>query len=95
MVKTSEHACGGDLSALSVDFPWTRYRDLLRDPLVRATRIEKSAVFKEHVIEMPVAKNDDVIQAFAPGTTEESFANRIGRDSRMQMMGRVRRRPFA
>jgi hypothetical protein len=77
MVKTSKHWCRADLGALTVDLSWTRNRDLLTDPLVRAASIEIRAVLSKHTGQMSYAKDDDVIQAFAPGTANESFANRI------------------
>ena len=77
MVKTSKHWCRADLGALTVDLSWTRNRDLLTDPLVRAASIEIRAVLSKHTGQMSYAKDDDVIQAFAPGTANESFTNRI------------------
>jgi hypothetical protein len=63
---------------------------------MRAASIEMAQTkFFENPPRVAPPESDDVIQAFTPDTAKESFANRIGRDSRMQMMGMVRRKPFA
>jgi len=53
------------------------------------------AVLIQNSRKMALAKNDDVIQTLSPYAPKKAFAPGIGRDSRMQMMGMVRRKPFA
>ena len=78
MVKPTKHWNRDDLGAFTVDLTGTWNRDLLNNPLVRATRIEivQSVLFKD-VLHVPSSENDDVVQTFASGTANESFTNGI------------------
>ena len=78
MVKPTEDGYRDNLAAGIVLSTQTRNRDLLHNSLVRATRtkIVQSVLFKD-VLHVPSSEDDDVIQAFAPGTANESFTNRI------------------
>jgi hypothetical protein len=42
-----------------------------------------------------LSENDEVIETLGANGPHESFSVGVGRDSRMQMMGMVRRKPFA
>jgi hypothetical protein len=50
----------------------------LSDPLVRPCDVEiVEAVLLQHVLDVPLAKDDDVIETVAPDAAEKSLANRI------------------
>ena len=76
VVKPTKNGHRDDLGAFTVDLTSTWNRDLLNNPLVRATRIEivQSVLFKD-VLHVPSSENDDVVQTFASGTANESFTN--------------------
>ena len=48
------------------------------DTLMRASGVEiPQAILLRHVLEVPLAKDDDVIDALAPDATEKPLANGI------------------
>ena len=50
----------------------------LSDPLVRPCDVEiVEAVLLEHVLDVPLAEDDNVIETVAPDAAEKSLANRI------------------
>ena len=50
----------------------------LSDPLMRPSDVEiVEAVLLQHVLEVPLAEDDDVIEALAPDAAEKSLANGI------------------
>jgi len=53
-------------------------RDLLTDALMRSSVVVVVNVFLHDAIGMPFAQEDEVIQAFAPETAQETFADGIG-----------------
>ena len=53
-------------------------RDLLNDALMRSSVVVVVNVFLHDAIGMPFAQEDEVIQAFAPETAQETFADGIG-----------------
>ena len=52
-------------------------RNLLRNPLMRSRSIEISNIFFDDPIQLCVAENQQMIQAFAAHSAHEAFAHRI------------------
>lgn len=49
----------------------------LTDALVRSRASEVHHILFENPVEVPFAHDEDVVEAFAPDTTEDSFTDRI------------------
>jgi hypothetical protein len=50
---------------------------VLANTLVRSRSIEVDDIFTDNAVQMSFTQNEHVIQAFAPHTTDEPFANRV------------------
>jgi len=52
-------------------------RHSLPETLMRPCNVEERAVLLQHVFEVPLAEDDDVIEALAPDAAKESFADGV------------------
>jgi hypothetical protein len=78
MVKPAEHRCADNACKISGPFEHALYRNSLPNSLVRACEVEiAEAVLLQHVLEVPLAEDHDVIETVAPDAAEKSLANRI------------------
>ena len=78
MVKPAEHRCADNARKISGPFEHALYRNSLPNSLVRACEVEiAEAVLLQHVLEVPLAQDYDVIETVAPDAPEKSLANRI------------------
>ena len=78
MMKPSEHGNGDDAGKVGSRFERLRDRHALADPLVRTRGVEiPKAVLAEHSLEVALAQDDHVIEAFAAHAAKESFARRV------------------
>jgi len=77
-MKPSEHGNGDDAGKVGSRFERLRDRHALADPLVRTRGVEiPKAVLAEHSLEVALAQDDHVIEAFAAHAAKESFARRV------------------
>ena len=77
-MKSPEHGNGDDAGCVGSRLDHLRGRQALSDPLVRPCDIEiVEAVLLQHVLEVPLAEDDNVIEAVAPDAPEKSLANGI------------------
>src|SRR5882724_2539056 len=78
MVKASKHRNSDDTCGIAPPLERSRSRHALSDPLVRPCDVEiVEAVLLQHVLDVPLAEDDDVIETVAPDAAEKSLANRI------------------
>ena len=54
------------------------FRDLLRNPLMRSCLVEVGHIRIEHVLELLLLKDQQVVEAFLPHTPHEAFTDGIG-----------------
>jgi hypothetical protein len=68
-----------DDPAVDVGGPSGARRDLLRETLVGALRVEVAPVLGKHALEVMVAEDEDVVETLAPDTAKEALADRVRR----------------
>ena len=74
MVQPSEHGNGDDGGKVGSRFERLRDRHALADSLMGARRIEVAkAVLAQHSLEVALAQDDHVIEAFAAHAAKESM----------------------
>src|SRR5215472_2850637 len=54
------------------------FRDLLRNPLMGLCLVEVGHIASEHVLELLLLHDQQMVQAFLPHTSQEAFTDRIG-----------------
>ena len=75
MVKASKHRNSDDTCRIGPPLERSRIRHALSDPLVRPCDVEiVEAVLLERVLDVPLAKDDDVIETLAPNAAQKSPA---------------------
>ena len=57
------------------------FRDVLLDPLMGSCLVEVGDVGIEHALELPLLKDQQVVEAFLPHAPGEAFTDRIGSGS--------------
>ncbi len=80
MMKAIENGQPDDLPRLLLQ-RWGKrdgFGNLLVNPLMRTTVIEKGDILADHPSGMSFTEDQHMVQAFAPNTTEETLTQRIG-----------------
>src|SRR5260221_431490 len=73
--RTSDHLVPRILRGRNQSMP---FRDLLPNPLMRSYPIEVIDIGVEHALELLLAEDEQMVQAFLPHTSQEALADGVG-----------------